>query len=73
LNIRNKKLEIPDECPYLKTCEAEVLGSDYDTVCTTRRWVRCKFAFHEAKKYTLKPREWKMIKKLQRKEDEEET
>ena len=70
MKARNKKLEIPEECPYLKTCEAEVFDFTYRGICTTKHWVTCKFAFHEAKKYALKPREWKMIKKLERKDKE---
>ena len=72
MKTRNKKLEIPKECPFLKTCEAEVFKDAYELICTTRRWITCKFAYHEAKKYALKPREWKMIEKLKRKENEEE-
>jgi len=71
--MRKKSLEIPEECPFLKTCEVEVLEFTYKGICTTRHWVTCKFAAQEARKYALKPREWKMIQKLQRKKVEEET
>ena len=71
MRVRKKKLEIPEECPFLKTCEVEVLESTYRGICTSKHWVTCEFATKEARKYALKPREWKMLEKLKGKKYEE--
>jgi len=54
--------EVPEECPFIKTCSARVFKEQAEHVCLTSAWIYCDFINEkDLGKYKLSPKEWKEI------------
>jgi len=66
-----KTSEVPEECPFIKTCSHRTVKEVVENVCLTSNWLGCRFIKEEdRKKYLAKrwllPKEWKKILKQKR-------
>jgi len=57
-----KTSEVPEECPFIKTCSLKVFKEQADHVCLTSAWIYCDLINEkDLEKYKLTPKEWKEI------------
>jgi len=57
-----KSPEVPEECPFIKTCSFKVFKEQAKHVCLTSAWIYCDLINEkDLEKYKLSPKEWKEI------------